>query len=63
MGIGILSTIFNLLDSTLLKEISVFKIFSLILSGVAVLLGVIYYLVFIFLKLFRKRISFEYKKN
>lgn len=64
LGIGFLCIIFNLLDSTTpLKKISVFRMYSLILSGVAVLLGVVYYLVFIFLKLFRKRISFEYKKN
>lgn len=44
------------------NESYLFKIISLVVSGILVLAGLIYYLIFIFLKIFRKRISFKYKK-
>ena len=44
------------------KESYLFRIISLVINGILVLAGVIYYLIFIFLKIFRKRISFNYKK-
>lgn len=60
--LGLLIFSVDFIHPNFISESHLFKIISLVISGILVLMGLIYYLIFIFLKIFRKRISFKYKK-
>lgn len=59
--IGVIIFTLDLFNFDFLEN-RIYKISSLIASGLLVILGVIYYLIFLFLKLLRKKVSFKYKK-
>lgn len=60
--IGLIGVIIFTLDLFNFLENRIYKISSLIGSGLLVILGVVYYLILPFLKLLRKKVSFKYKK-
>lgn len=59
--IGVIIFTLDLFNFDFLEN-RIYKISSLIGSGLLVILGVVYYLILPFLKLLRKKISFKYKK-
>lgn len=60
--LGLLIFSIDLIQPNFMSASHLFKIIFLVISGILVLMGLIYYFIFIFLKIFRKRINFKYKK-
>lgn len=59
--IGVIIFTLDLFNFDFLEN-RIYKICSLIGSGLLVILGVVYYLILAFLKLLRKKVSLKYKK-
>lgn len=60
--LGLLICLSDFICPSLINEVYMLRITSLIVSCFLVFIGVLYYVIFAFLKIFRRRISFRYKE-